>query len=144
MRGGFLHNTVIVDRLDVAFRAVGATTRLEYPIGPGRPRGYVDILATLGSVRVACEAELRAERVGFAIRKAAWLETDYLLLVTADGRTARAIRARFDSVVAQGDVAPPPEFILTLGQALQWVANCFPFLSPRNGTAPETKERVER
>lgn len=144
MRGGFVHNAILVGRLDVAFRAAGATTRLEYPIGPGAPRGYVDLLATLGGVRVACEAELRADRVAFAVRKAVWLDADYLLLVAPDGTTARALRARFNRLLAETEVAPPPEFILTLGQALQWVANCFPFLTPRNGAGPETKERSDR
>src|SRR5882672_6039634 len=144
MRGGFLHNRVLVERLDVAFRSVGATTRLECATGPTSPRGFVDILATLGSVRVVCEAELRADRVECAVRKAVWLDVDYLLIVTPDRRTARAIRARFDDLGAELDVEPPPEFILTLGHALQWVSDCFPFLTPRNASSPANKERARR
>jgi len=144
MRGGFLHNRVLVDRLDAAFQAVGASTRLEFPTGPTSPRGFVDILATLGSVRVVCEAELRANRVAWAVQKAVWLDVDYLLIVAPDRPTVRAIRARFDNLGTELDVEPPREFILTLGQALQWVSNCFPFLTPRNASAPANKERAQR
>jgi hypothetical protein len=104
----------------------------------------VDILATLGCVRVACEAELRADRVGLAVQKAVWLDVDYLLLVAPDRRTARAIRARFDAMDGKFSLEPPQEFILTLGQALQWVRNSFPFLTPRNSSAPANKERARR
>jgi hypothetical protein len=144
MRGGWLHNHVIVERLDVAFRAVGATTRLECATGPTRPRGFVDILATLGSVRVACEAELRADRVDVAVRKAVWLDVDYLVLVAPDHRTAHAIRARFDSLGADLGGVAPPEFILTLGQAIQWISHSFPFLTPRNAASPAKKEKAQR
>jgi hypothetical protein len=144
MRGGFVHNRVLVARLDSALQAVGATTRLECATGPTSPRGFVDILATLGQVRVACEAELRADRVELAVRKAVWLDVDYLLLVAPDGRTVRALRARFDSLAGRFDVQPPQEFILTLGQALQWVANSFPFLTPRNTSFPANKRRAYR
>jgi hypothetical protein len=140
MRGGFVHNRVLVERLDAAFRAVGARTRLEYPIGPGTPSGFVDILATKDGVRVVCEAELRARRVEHALRKAVQLDADYLLVVTANGRTARAIRARLARAGLLPGVETPRQFILTLGQALQWVTNCFPLLTATNGPPP-AKER---
>ena len=140
MRGGFVHNRVLVDRLDAAFRAVGAKTLLECPTGPGTPRGFVDILATMDGVRIVCEVELRANRVELAVRKAVALDADYLLLVTPNGRTARAIRARLARADALPGVEMPPEFILTLGQALQWVTSCFPLLTATNGPSP-AKER---
>ncbi len=137
MRGGFVHNRVLVDRLDAAFRAIGAATWLECPIGPGFPRGFVDILATREGVRVVCEVELRANRVDHAVRKAAWLNADYLLLVTPNGRTARAIRARLARADSRAGADKPQEFILTLGQAIQWVTHSFPLLTATNGRSPE-------
>ena len=140
MRGGFVHNRVLVARLDAAFRAVGATTLLECPTGAGIPRGFVDIFATKNGVRVVCEAELRANRVDLAVHKAMELDADYLLLVAPNGRTARAIRARLARAGPTPGTETPRQFILTLGQAIQWVTNCFPLLTSTNRPSP-AKER---
>ncbi len=141
MRGGFVHNQVLVRRLDEAFRAVGAATFLEHPTGPSAPRGFVDLLAVHGPLRVVCEAELRASRVAAAIVKAEALQADCLLLVVPDQRTVRAVRV----AVVRLDVPSSPRsgrvFVLTLGQALQWVRDSFPFLTPRNASGPETKKK---
>ena len=140
MRGGFVHNRVLIARLDAALRAVGATTRLEYPTAPSSPRGFVDIYATLGDLRIVCEAELRASRVEVAVSKATALQADYLLLVVPNQRVARAVRAQLGSLSVDPGAVSTLKCVLTLGQALQWVSNCFPFLTPRNPSSPVNKK----
>ena len=140
MRGGFIHNHVLIARLDAALRAVGATTHFEYPTAPVSPRGFVDIYATLGNLRLVCEAELRASRVGVAVSKARDLRADYLLLVVPNRRTARAVRAQLACRTVDSGVVTTIEFVLTLGQAVQWVSTCFPFLTSRNTPSPANKK----
>ncbi len=136
MRGGFVHNRVIVDRLEAAFRAAGADTYREYPTGPRPPRGFVDLAVTKNGVLVVCEAELRATRATLAVDKAVALHADVVLLVVPNRTVALAIlnrlghRARLDR---------PAVCVLTLGRALLWVADCFPFLTARNLSVFERK-----
>ncbi len=136
MRGGFVHNRVLVGRLEAAFRAAGAETLREYPTGPAAPRGFVDLYVTKNGVVVVCEAELRATRATLAVEKAMALDANVLLLVVPRQTVARATVARLGDHVREQH---PAIFVLTLGAALQWVARCFPFLTARYPGVPERK-----
>lgn len=136
MRGGFLHNDVLVGRLEAAFRAAGAETVREYPTGPTAPRGFVDLYVKRNGVVVVCEAELRATRATLAVEKAVALNANVLLLVVPRQTVARAAVARLGDHVREQH---PAVFVLTLGAALQWVAHCFPFLTTRNPVVLERK-----
>ena len=94
MRGGYLYNRVIADELISVLERDGAHVRTEYPAGPGRRAGSVDIYAELGGMRLVCEVELGPGRVLNDVRKAEALGADLLLIVTATATEARAIRRR--------------------------------------------------
>ena len=94
MRGGYLHNQAIAAELVTVLERRGAFVRTEYPVGPGRRAGSVDIYAELGELRLVCEVELGPRRVLNDVRKAESLAADVLLIVTPTAAEARVIRKR--------------------------------------------------
>lgn len=80
MRGGFLHNTVLVEPArQLAIRA-GASVHREYPTD--QPKGAIDLLIDTGRERIAWEAELRPDRVAADVAKAASVGAAVLLVVS--------------------------------------------------------------
>jgi len=132
MRGDFLHNEVSVDQLDVAWRSVGASTWRERAIfdAQGQIFGYTDLLVRLGSYLIAVEVELSPKRVARDIEKALALSATELWIVTPNVRVRCAIHRslqRLGQGSGNGFI-----FVLTLGQALQRVRNCFSLFSGVN------------
>lgn len=94
MRGGFLHNQVIAAGLRAALEGLGARVKAEYPAGPGRRAGAVDLYAELNGGRLVCEVELGPRRVLQDVRKAEAIHADILVIVAPTPRAARIIRHR--------------------------------------------------
>ena len=123
MRGGYLHNHVLVDRLDAAWRSVGASTAREIAITDdyGQISGYTDLLARLGPYLIAMEVELSCRRVARDLEKAMALAVTELWIVVPSIRVRRSVERRLQRL------GPDPKhgivFVLTLGQALQRVRN---------------------
>ena len=115
MRGGFLHNHVLVQRLAQAFRTAGAGVLLEQPVRTGRNGGYVDLLASWPERLIAVEAECRPDRVPHDLVKARDLQADHLWLVAPNVPAKAALRR------CLARLAPVSSFLvlcLTLGEAL--------------------------
>ena len=122
MRGSHLHNSVLIDPLDEAFRSFGATTRRESYANDGSVVGAVDLLVEQPHVRIAIEAELSSKRVDRDLRKAAAVRADELWIVVPTVRLVRNVRRKLATLPAAPlwlDV-----FVLTQGQALQRVTVC--------------------
>ena len=131
MRGGFLHNHILLDPIEEHFHQLGAHTRREFPIGPGACHGFVDLWIHCGEHTIACEAELTPDRVAGDLRKAQVLQASLLLIVVPHRRTAQAVTRRFRRThAASSDMEV---WILPLGPALERLRRCFPLISTTNG-----------
>ena len=127
MRGTYLHNEVLIDPLDRAFRSFGATTRLESYVNASGVAGAVDLLVEQPQVRIAIEAELSVRRVGRDLRKAIAVRADELWIVVPNVRLVRSVRRKLSTLPATPiwlDV-----FVLSQGQALQRVTDCFSMIA---------------
>ena len=122
MRGGFLHNRVLVDRLEATFQAMGAQTWRESWVSLGDRCGYVDLIADWRGAVAACEAELSADRVYNDISKALAIRASALLIVTPTRPIADAISRKLARLHA-GSLRRPGLVIkvLPLGVAVQRV-----------------------
>ena len=125
MWGGFVHNKVLLERVLGGFREAGATVREEFPVRIGPHRGFIDGFVQIGDRVIAVEAECSADRVRNDVRKAEAPAATELWIVTPDSETARSARQRLGR-------KPHEKFsghsicVLTLGQAMQRLTNCFP------------------
>lgn len=127
MRGGRLHNEIIIDPLDHAFREIGASVRREMFVRIGADTAYADLVAELGGWRFVVEAELSARRVANDLLKGMALDADELWIVVPDRRIAGCVERRLAALAVrrnQGGL-----FVLTLGQALQRVRNYLPLIA---------------
>lgn len=130
MRGGYLHNHVLLDPIEAALRQRGARTWREKATSPGRRTGYVDLLVELGDRRIAIEAECSSKRIAGDLAKSAEVDATELWMVVPTVSVAASVRRRLKetSVAALGAEV----FVLTLGQALQRVTDCFPLIAGPN------------
>lgn len=92
MRGAYLHNIVLVDRIAQLLRSRGVTVHTEHYLGPGV--GFADLLAQRNGVRVLIEVERTPARVPGDIAKAIAVHAPLLFIVTPDARIARACSRR--------------------------------------------------
>ncbi len=123
MRGGYLHNQIILIRLAKAFEAVGGRTQFEASVRMGTQWGFVDLVVLIDEVLIAVEAENTARRIDGDLKKAAALGADQLWIVTPNRRVAQSVcrqRQRLAGTAFEGQV-----FVLPLGVALQRVTDCF-------------------
>lgn len=127
MKGGFLHNEVLLAPLEGYFRGLGAPVHREHPAESGRSPRAVDLFVTWGTRRIVIEAELTARRVLDDVAKAELLNATLLLVVVPTARIAEAARGR----IAQADLTRTSMaiWVLPLGPALERVRRCFPFSS---------------
>ena len=125
--GGYIHERVILDRLDAAFRPVGAFTARQVCVDLQGTTCHIDLVAELRSGHcIAIEAELSPRRVMNDLVKAAAIDADELWIVTPSTPNAQAIHRH----LLRRSVLPGATglFVLTLGQALQRVTRCFPLI----------------
>ncbi len=94
MRGGFVHNRVLVARVAAFFLLLTDRVYLEHPVGSGRHAGFADLFVLFGSHRIVCEAELSADRIHRDVRKAELLEATRLLIVVPRPPLVRAVHRR--------------------------------------------------
>ena len=125
MRGGLLHNQVLLRPIEDLVVCRGATVRREAPTRPGRQAGFVDLFITYRSFRIACEAELTSARVNNDLQKAVALCADMLLIVVPTARVARAARAKLRRADCKYEGKGLTVLVKTLGQAIQQLNRTF-------------------
>lgn len=136
MRGGYLHNHILLDPVEDHLLQSGATVQREQAVDLCGSMGFIDLAATLRDHRIAFEAELTADRVASDLRKAeAWSAT-LLVIIVPTRRVARSIQRAVDST--PGARPPGGVWVLPLGPALARLRDCFPFLPALKGTRKKT------
>lgn len=140
MRGGFVHNQVLIAQVEAHFRQLRATIHREYPTAAGRDAGFVDLFIIWYSIRIVCEAELSPARVCRDVAKAALLKADLLLIVVPNLRVAKAARARLRTC----NGPPRPRglliWILPLGPALRRLTNKCHLMTRANVSATSIQQ----
>jgi len=131
MRGGFLHNTALLNPIEAYLRRRGAQTCREYPVQNSITRGAIDLVATWNDAVIAIEAELTPDRVVRDVHKAHAIEADLLVIVVPTRRVAAAVirRLRLNCNHARKDL---PVWVLPLGPALERLRRLFPLFSTLN------------
>lgn len=129
MRGGFVHNHVLLAPLEELFVAHGASVHREYLVTLKNGCGFMDSFVRFGCWRIACEAELCPKRVPNDMAKAIAAHAHWLLILTPRPQVATACARRLDA-------KPIPHSLticfLTVGTAREWFAQCLPLLTGAN------------
>lgn len=131
MRGGYLHNTVLLNPIEAYLRRADAQTRREYPVQKNATRGAIDLVATWDDALIAIEAELTPDRVVRDVQKALAARAGLLVIVVPTRRVAAAAirRLRLNCNPTRKDL---PVWVLPLGPALERLRRLFPLFSTLN------------
>ena len=126
MRGGFLHNHILLDPIESHFQKLGATTAREHLVASGSFTGFIDLFIEHGNQRIACEAELTPARIERDLEKAKLAEATLLLIVVPHRRIAQGVLRKLHRL----DKPRPPAglWVLPLGPALQRLRHCLPLI----------------
>ena len=115
MRGGYVHNRVLLDPIEQKARRLGAVVDREAPIRVGGRVLYGDLLIRNGSRQVLVEAEMSSRRVPNDLAKA-MAQGASLWIIVPNARVADSVRRKLSQHVTQPQ---PPLLVLSLPQALQ-------------------------
>lgn len=138
IRGGHLHNEVLIRPLNECALDGGARTSLEYSVRVGTRTLFIDLVVIIGLYRIAVEAELTPKRVQNDIEKATAFGAHELWIVTP---TTRSVKTILNSLPAKSiEMTGPKVFVLTQGQAVHRIVNCFPVLSQSKGSGKQTQK----
>lgn len=143
MRGGYLHNTLLVAPIAAFLRRAGAEVRLEHPGGRGRKAGYVDLFAEWDDWRIVCEAKLDGRRTSTEIAKAISLQADVLLFLVPDRRRVKAVKGRVRRARKQVPSARLTIWTLTLGPALRRLQKFEHFMTRTNVRKSFSQETLQ-
>ena len=123
LKGGYVHNIVLLDPIERSAQQLGAECNCEAKIRIGERTLYGDLLIELASERVLVEAELSPKRIVNDLAKAEAFRVRELWLVVPNPVVGQAVRRRLQQL----STLPGPfrVFVLSLPQALERLANCF-------------------
>jgi hypothetical protein len=130
MRGGWLHNEVLVARLEKQFQKLGIRAVREFPVRVGTRHGFVDLYVEGTGWKLACEAETSPRRIPWDISKAEAICAP-LAVITPTYDVAQACRNLIRRERGHGP-GKLPVFVLTVGAVDQWFSNCFRLISMPN------------
>ncbi len=123
MRGGYIHNRVLLDPIAEKAWRFGVQVDRDVVIRIDGKVLYGDLLIRGSSTRTLVEAELSPKRVPKDLAKAAALGAGELWVVVPNPRVARSVRQK----LLQLSIGPETSelFILSLPQALQRLEGLF-------------------
>lgn len=123
MRGGFLHNDVLIGVLENEIRRLGGRCRREVQVVVQNHLRYIDLAAEVAGRQIALEAELTSKRVRNDIAKAHAFCADELWIVVPNHGVARSVLREVNSTPTT-DLRPKIS-VLTQGQAKQRIRDYF-------------------
>ena len=94
----------------------------------GRRTRYADLVVRIGSHRLIVEAEMSKRRIEGDLQKAKEISATWLWIVVPNRTVADAVRRRLIELNVREN--EPWLCVLTLGQAVERIANCFALISP--------------
>ena len=139
MRGGYIHNRVLLDPIAQRASQLGAQVDREVAITVGSKVLYGDLLIQGRSKRILVEAELSSRRIPNDLAKAAAVGACELWLVVPNPRVARSVRQK----LLCESIGPGKSglFVLLFSQAVQRLEE----LSELNsGSNADTKKKKQK
>ncbi len=124
MRGGYLHNVILIAVLSDLFELEGWHTDQEVPVRMGSTIRFVDLVAEREGYCIAIEAECSAKRIEGDLDKAQAIGSQELWIVTPTARIAESVRRKLDRLYVP--VNRDGLFVLTQGAATERVMNKLP------------------
>ena len=141
MRGGYIHNHVLLDPIEQKARRLGASVDREAAIRVAGRVLYGDLLIRDGSRRILVEAELSSRRIPKDLAKASALGPCDLWIVVPNPRVARSVRRKLSR---HGIKSEPGLFILLLPEALQRLEKLIELNSGSNVNSEKKKAKRVR
>ena len=137
MRGGYLHNVLLIGSLREECARLGIETATEVQVRNGTRSGYLDLLMRPKEYRIAVEAERTGKRVRNDLWKAETAGVDELWILVPTLRVGKSVSRALSRVPqVPKDL---PVFVLPLGRAIQGLRNRF-LLIPKPNPHPENKK----
>ena len=130
MKGGFVHNRVLLLPIAKSAMEFGAGVEIEVPIRAGKQILFGDLLIRHGDWSVLVEAEMSSRRIASDVEKARSLNVTELWIVVPNPRVRRSTQRSLLRQWMNGkslDVS-----ILLLSQALQRLRDLFDLSSVPN------------
>ena len=124
MNGGYRHEQAILGAMERILLQHKFETTRQVSVDLGKERGFVDLVAERGPLRLVVEAELSARRIQKDLRKAAAMDATWLWIVVPNGMVQRSVRSRLRKLRVRE--RHPWLAIFTLSQAVNQVNGCFP------------------
>ena len=139
MRGGYVHNRVLLDPIAQKASRLGAQVDREIAICVGGKVFYGDLLIQSCSMRILVEAELSSKRILNDLVKAAAFGACELWLVVPNPRVARSVRQKLlrESI----GLRTSGLFILLFSQAVQRLEEFSELISGSNA-GPKKKKQM--
>ena len=142
MRGGYIHNRVLLDPIAQNASQLGFRIDREVPIAVGERVLYGDLLIQRHSQLVLVEAELSSKRIANDLVKAVASGACELWLVVPNPRVARSVRRKLlQQTIKRGTSGL---FVLLLPQALQRLEEFSELISESNAGTEKKSRLVTR
>lgn len=128
MKGGYIHERLLLDRIERLFRERGFEVQKQVGTTKGMCARYADLVVNIGPHRLVVEAETSSTRVKGDLEKASEMSATWLWIVVPNRKVADSVRKQLRILNVRE--TEPWLSILTLGQAIERVTNCyslFPF-----------------
>ena len=129
MRGGYVHNHVLLDPIEQKARRLGAAVEREAAIRVGGRVLYGDLFIRNGSRQILVEAELSSRRVPNDLAKAAALGACDLWIVVPNPKVAGSVHRKLSR---HGTQPRSTLLVLSLPQALQRLGELNELISGSN------------
>ena len=141
MRGGFIHNLILVDHIAKKASLFGASLDREASIKIGEKILFGDLLIEIGSQKILVDAEMSSKRIANDLLKGAAFEVTELWIVVPNPRVARSVRQK----LSQMSIMPRRNglFVFSLPQALQRFEHLIELISLPN-VEMEMKRKSEK
>jgi len=141
MRGGFIHNTILLVPIESFFRDCGASISREFKV-PSLPNpGFIDLLIRFDSALIACEAELSPKRVVNDLHKALVVQAHLLLIITPNAAVTRSCYRKIRAQQAEINHKNLAIYVFSVGTAREWLKNCF-LLFSKTILPQKTKKQI--
>jgi len=138
MKGGYVHNRLLLAPVDRRARELGARVDHEVAINVGDRVLFGDLVINLGSRRILVEAEMSSRRIPKDVAKASALEGCELWILVPNPRVAASVRRKLERSHVRME---PRIFVFSLPQALQRLGDLFHLnFGSNEGEKTEEKE----
>lgn len=123
MRGGHVHNHILLPPVLAELEASGATITLEARVKVDARSGAVDVLASIWDRCLVVEVETSSARAAWDVEKAGALKADCLAILAPTAAVANSCRQKIEQTLVAKKFPGLRIQFLTLGTFRPWLAS---------------------